>query len=78
MNLHTAVEKLSALSEEKQATVLDFIEFLSSRPPTSVTVGERRRLALRDEPFIGMWADREDLADSTAWVRALRGNEWHQ
>jgi len=35
MNLQTAVEKLSALPEEKQATVLDFIEFLSSRPPTS-------------------------------------------
>ena len=23
-------------------------------------------------PFFGMWADREDMADSTAWVRKER------
>ena len=26
-------------------------------------------------PFIGMWADREDMRDSVAWVRKLRGYE---
>ncbi|MCG6861403.1 MAG: DUF2281 domain-containing protein [Chromatiaceae bacterium] len=76
MNLQTAVEKLGALPKEKQAEVLDFIEFLSSRLPNSATVDERRQLALREEPFVGMWADREDLSDSTAWVRELRRNEW--
>ena len=25
-------------------------------------------------PFFGMWADREDMADSVAWVRQLRGH----
>jgi hypothetical protein len=29
------------------------------------------------EPFFGMWADREDMADSTAWVRRQR-DEWQQ
>ena len=24
-------------------------------------------------PFFGMWADREDMRDSVAWVRKLRG-----
>jgi hypothetical protein len=25
-------------------------------------------------PFFAMWADREDMADSVAWVRRLRGH----
>jgi len=26
----------------------------------------------QDTPFFGMWKDREDMADPTAWVRKLR------
>jgi len=39
----------------------------------------RERLAkvpLRDDPAVGMWADREDMKDSAAWVRKLRQHEW--
>jgi AbrB family looped-hinge helix DNA binding protein len=31
---------------------------------------------LREEPFVGMWKDREDMADSTEWVRQTRQREW--
>nr|VFJ57208.1 MAG: Predicted antitoxin, contains HTH domain [Candidatus Kentron sp. DK] len=31
---------------------------------------------LRKEAFVGMWKDRPDMADSTAWVRNLRQQEW--
>ena len=31
-----------------------------------------------DDPLFGMWRDREDMADSTAWVRNLRRSEWEQ
>ena len=31
----------------------------------------------RSLPFFGMWKDREDMADSQAWVRKER-NWWHQ
>jgi len=27
------------------------------------------------EPFVGFWRDREDMADSTAWVRRLRAGD---
>jgi hypothetical protein len=30
----------------------------------------------RDEPFVGMWKDREDMEDSSQWVRQLRQQEW--
>lgn len=29
-----------------------------------------------NEPFIGMWRDREDMRDSVAWVQDLRQREW--
>jgi hypothetical protein len=28
-------------------------------------------------PFFGMWADREEMADSVAWVRRMR-DQWQQ
>ena len=34
------------------------------------------KVPLREDPAIGMWADREDMRDSAAWVRKLRQSEW--
>jgi hypothetical protein len=31
---------------------------------------------LREEPFVGLWVDREDLLQSETWVRRLRESEW--
>jgi hypothetical protein len=31
---------------------------------------------LHDEPFVGMWKDREDMEDSSHWVRQVRQQEW--
>ncbi len=31
---------------------------------------------LQDEPFVGMWKEREDMEDSSQWVRQLRQQEW--
>ncbi len=74
MNIHETIEKLAALPPEQQAEVLHFIEFLGARRrPASV---KSRRGDLREEPFIGMWADRQDMADSSAWVRQIREREW--
>ncbi|MFH1898439.1 MAG: hypothetical protein ABH886_09440 [Candidatus Desantisbacteria bacterium] len=38
--------------------------------------GQDKQIRLVDEPFIGMWCEREDMQDSTAWVRSLRHCEW--
>jgi hypothetical protein len=34
------------------------------------------KVPLREDPAVGMWADREDMQDSAAWVRKLRQSEW--
>jgi hypothetical protein len=30
----------------------------------------------QDEPFIGMWNNREDITDSSQWVRQIRQQQW--
>ncbi|MCM1984759.1 hypothetical protein [Lyngbya confervoides] len=32
----------------------------------------------KKHPFFGMWKDREDMKDSTEWVRNLRRTEWER
>jgi len=43
---------------------------VQAQPPESIPLGE--------EPCFGMWADREDMDDSTAWVRQLRAQKWRR
>lgn len=33
-------------------------------------------ISIKDDPGVGMWKDREDLQDSSAWVRQIRKQEW--
>jgi hypothetical protein len=28
------------------------------------------------EPFVGMWRDREEMRDSSAWIRNVRETHW--
>lgn len=65
----------AALPPELQKQVADFITFLRTRyVPPRVSKPARRKLA--NEPFIGMWQNREDMQDSSAWVRRIRQSEW--
>jgi len=31
---------------------------------------------LKTEAFVGMWQDREDMQESTDWVRSVRQSHW--
>ena len=37
---------------------------------------ENEALDISEQPFVGMWSDRQDLADSSLWVKKMRQNEW--
>ena len=41
-----------------------------------VFVGAAAAPPLAEEPFVGIWQDRPDMEDSSAWVRAIRAREW--
>lgn len=69
-------QDFAALPPELQRQVVDFIAFLRTRSGQTTTTKRTKRIPLRDQPFIGMWRDREDMEDSTAWVRKTRQSEW--
>jgi len=69
------IQDIASLPPEAQKQVSDFVAFLKTRyrvAPRKKT----RRGKLKDEPFFGMWKDRDDMRDSTKWVRELRQREW--
>jgi hypothetical protein len=72
------LKEIDSLPTEAQKQVFDFIAFLKTRysVPMTISKSKRKRIRLADEPFIGMWQGREDMRDSTTWVRNLRSCEW--
>jgi hypothetical protein len=69
--------EISNLPPEAQRQVTDFIAFLRTRykkqSQTSKTVKGNNIL---NEPFIGIWKDRDDMKDSDKWLRNIRRSEW--
>ena len=69
------LREINSLPPEAQRQLEDFISFLRARyrssqpknPPTS---------DLESEAFVGMWRGREDMRDSSAWVRNVRQSHW--
>ncbi len=35
------------------------------------------QVQLQNDPFVGMWEDREEMQDSSEWVKNLRNREWN-
>ena len=70
------IENLASLPPEAQEQVIDFIAFLKTRYPTPPSSVKASPGKLANEPFIGMWRDRDDMQDSSAWVHQLRQREW--
>lgn len=63
------------LPEVAQREVLHFIEFIRSRypaaPPTTQPT-PKRKMSWSETPLYGLWQDREEMTDPTAYVRRLR------
>jgi len=75
MTLAQLLQRATALPKEKQEELSDFVEFLLSRSETKTVSTEHTEIDLQT-PFFGMWADRPEMNDSSAYVQALRQSEW--
>lgn len=64
-----AEDRLALLAEVAQSLRADVTQLRTNQNAGPIT-------KLADEPFVGMWQDRDDLADSTQWVRQVRAQEW--
>jgi len=74
MNATLLVKAIGRLPEEAQREVFDFVGFLSNRPTLRATGNKSGSPSTA--PFVGMWRDRADMTDSTAWVREQRRKGW--
>ncbi|PSB13151.1 hypothetical protein C7B61_21440 [filamentous cyanobacterium CCP1] len=63
------VQIILSLSEEERNLLTQKLEI-----PSHST--ETKSLNFQNEPFVGMWQDRDEMADSTAWVRTIRQQHW--
>lgn len=49
---------------------------LEQKLQVKISSTEIEQSNFQDEPFVGMWKDREDIEDSSQWVCQLRKKEW--
>jgi Protein of unknown function (DUF2281) len=76
MTLEQAIlEKVRSLPIEKQQEILNFADSLTQKSQAAVA---DPKTDWQNSPSIGMWKDREDMQDSTDWVRQTRKQEWGQ
>lgn len=67
--------EFSELPPGAQAQVMEFIAFLHTRYHSKNSPDITLPSRWCDEPFVGMWKEREEMRDSNAWVRTLRDRE---
>jgi hypothetical protein len=70
------LREITSLPPEGQRLVEYFVAFLRQHYAHSQPVTQPATSGLENESFIGMWRDRDDLQDSSAWVRGVRQSEW--
>lgn len=69
-------DQFNTLPPTAQRQVVDFIALLQARYRSVAESKADEKISLENEGFVGMWRDREDMQDSTAWVRESRTAEW--
>jgi hypothetical protein len=70
------LREILSLPPEGQRQVTDFIARLRERYGHSRPREKSENPALAQDGFIGIWRDREDMQDSSVWVRKVREREW--
>jgi hypothetical protein len=76
MEMANVWQQFEALNPAAKRQVAEFIAFLSARGKRRSASDTAEGKPLNNEGFVGIWSDREELADSTEWVRHLRTEEW--
>jgi hypothetical protein len=72
----TVSKKIKQLPPEAKRQVQDFIDFLYQRYSLKESSKKPKVSNLSDSPFFGIWKDRDEMADSTEWVKNVRKSQW--
>lgn len=76
MSNEDVLSQFNSLPPEGQRQVIELIASLHQRYGSSKATNNQSSVELTEEGFIGMWRDRDDLQDSTTWLRNNREREW--
>lgn len=76
MTKEEILREINSLPPEGQHLVEGFIASLRQKYLRSQSAKQATGADLRSEGFIGMWRDRDEMKDSSEWVRNLRKSEW--
>ena len=76
MTQQELLDEFLSLPVEAQRQVVNSIAFLRQSYTLPQPAPQGLDVDLISDQFIGMWRDRQDLANSNAWVRSVRENEW--
>lgn len=76
MSKRQLLSAFQSLPAAAQRQVIDLVNSLKQEFPNGNSTIAAKGTEISSDPFIGMWTDRQDLADSIAWVRTVRRNEW--
>ncbi|NEP13995.1 MAG: DUF2281 domain-containing protein [Symploca sp. SIO2C1] len=68
---------IASLPEDAQQMVIYFVLFLKQHYQTRQTQSTKP-FSLDNQPFVGMWQNRPEMQDSTAWVRQIRKQQWRR
>jgi hypothetical protein len=71
------IKQIRKLPTEAQQEAADFVEFLAKkyiRKPEKTDSSKKK--SILENSFRGIWKDRDDLQNSTKWVRDLRKSRW--
>ncbi len=69
------LREINSLPVEAQRQIEDFATFLRERYK-NVQPSNDSTSDLASEAFVGMWRNRENMNDSSAWVRNVRETHW--
>jgi hypothetical protein len=76
MKQEEILREILSLPPEGQRQVADFIARLRELYEHASSHEQPENSDLGRDGFIGMWRDREDMQDSSEWVRKVREREW--
>ena len=76
MDQNNVISEFDSLPPEAQRQVMDFIAFLQTRYQPTTKKRVKTEVSIADENFVGIWRKREEMKDSSVWVRGIRSTEW--
>jgi hypothetical protein len=76
MSHRELITALKSLPPEAREQVAELIVFLRKKHDLAKQPAKTNGPGASRHEFIGMWRDRDDLKDSSAWVRKTRRREW--